>query len=137
MGADELKKLEQILLLQTVDALWKDHLLSMDHLKEGIGLRGYAQQNPLIIYKREAFEMFSDMVDRIKEEMLMILFRIRIESREKVEEMMQPEEQNFTLSHGDMDERRKEPVRRKEEKVGRNDPCPCGSGKKFKKCCGA
>ncbi len=138
IGVDELRKLEQILLLQTVDALWKDHLLSMDHLKEGIGLRGYAQQNPLIIYKREAFEMFSGMVDRIKEETLMILFRIRIESSEKVEEMMQPREQKFTLSHGDMDERKKEPVRRKEgKKIGRNDPCPCGSGKKYKKCCGA
>jgi preprotein translocase subunit SecA len=137
IGSDEFRKVEQMLLLQTVDGLWKDHLLSMDHLKEGIGLRGYAQQNPLIIYKREAFEMFSDMVERIKEETLMILFRIRIEHPEKVEEMMQPEEQNFTLSHGDEDERRKEPVRRKDDKVGRNDPCPCGSGKKFKKCCGA
>ncbi len=137
IGADELRKLEQILLLQTVDALWKDHLLSMDHLKEGIGLRGYAQQNPLIIYKREAFEMFEEMVERIKEETLMILFRIRIESEEKVDALMQPKEQNFTLSHGDMDERKKEPVKRKEGKVGRNDPCPCGSGKKYKKCCGA
>jgi preprotein translocase subunit SecA len=120
-----------------VDALWKDHLLSMDHLKEGIGLRGYAQQNPLIIYKREAFGMFSDMVERIKEETLMILFRIRIERPEKVEELMQPEEQNFTLSHGDGEESRKEPVRRKDEKVGRNDLCPCGSGRKYKRCCGA
>jgi preprotein translocase subunit SecA len=137
IGPEELRKLEQILLLQTVDALWKDHLLSMDHLKEGIGLRGYAQQNPLIIYKREAFEMFSEMVERIKEETLMILFRIRIERQENVETLMQPKEQNFTLSHGDAEERKKEPVRRKEGKVGRNDPCPCGSGKKFKKCCGA
>jgi len=137
ISAGELRQLEQMLLLQTVDALWKDHLLSMDHLKEGIGLRGYAQQNPLIIYKREAFAMFSDMVNRIKEETLAILFRIRIETPEKVESLMQPDEQKFTLSRGDTDERKKAPVRRKEGKVGRNDPCPCGSGKKFKKCCGA
>ncbi len=137
IGAGELRKVEQMLLLQTVDTLWKDHLLSMDHLKEGIGLRGYAQQNPLIIYKREAFAMFSDMVERIKEETLGILFRIRIESPENVETMMQPEEQKFTLSHGDAEERKKEPVKRKEGKIGRNDPCPCGSGKKYKKCCGA
>ena len=137
IGAADLRKLEQILLLQTVDALWKDHLLSMDHLKEGIGLRGYAQQNPLIIYKREAFAMFSEMVERIEEETLMILFRIRIERPENMETMMQPREQKFTLSRGDEEERRKEPVRRKDEKIGRNDPCPCGSGKKYKKCCGA
>ena len=124
-------------MLQSLDNRWKDHLLSMDHLKEGIGLRGYAQQNPLITYKREAFEMFSDMVERIKEETLMILFRIRIESQENIETLMQPEEQDFTLSHGDMDESKKEPVKRKEGKVGRNSPCPCGSGKKYKKCCGA
>ena len=81
--------------------------------------------------------MFSEMVERIEEETLMILFRIRIERPENMETMMQPREQKFTLSRGDDEERRKEPVRRKDEKIGRNDPCPCGSGKKYKKCCGA
>ena len=71
-------QIERFVMLQTVDNLWKDHLLSMDHLKEGIGLRGYAQQNPLIVYKKEGFEMFQDMISRVKEETLGILFRIQI-----------------------------------------------------------
>ncbi|OQX63747.1 MAG: preprotein translocase subunit SecA [Desulfococcus sp. 4484_241] len=137
IGAADLRELERIFLLQTVDSLWKDHLLSMDHLKEGIGLRGYAQQDPLIVYKREAFEMFQDMIERIKEETLSILFRIQLQTHETMESLMEPKEQQFTLSHGSDDEARKEPVRRKNEKIGRNDPCPCGSGKKYKKCCGA
>ena len=138
IGSADMRELERVFLIQTVDALWKDHLLSMDHLKEGIGLRGYAQQDPLIIYKREAFAMFEEMIGRIKEETLAILFRIQIERKEKLDELMQPEEQNFTLSRGENgEESRKKPVKRKDAKIGRNDPCPCGSGKKYKKCCGA
>ncbi|MDY6905266.1 MAG: preprotein translocase subunit SecA [Thermodesulfobacteriota bacterium] len=136
IGEPDMRELERIFLLQTVDALWKDHLLSMDHLKEGIGLRGYAQQDPLIIYKREAFAMFQEMVQRIQEETLAILFRIQIESQEKMEVLTQPQEQEMTLSHGEASDQKKEPVKRKDEKVGRNAPCPCGSGKKYKKCCG-
>ncbi|MFP4039423.1 MAG: preprotein translocase subunit SecA [Desulfosudaceae bacterium] len=137
IGSTDMRELERVFLIQTVDALWKDHLLSMDHLKEGIGLRGYAQQDPLRVYKREAFAMFEEMVGRIKEETLGILFRIQIQRNEKLDELMQPEEQSFTLSHGEPDEQQKQPVKRKGEKIGRNDPCPCGSGKKYKKCCGA
>ncbi|MFP4446146.1 MAG: preprotein translocase subunit SecA, partial [Desulfosudaceae bacterium] len=138
IGSADMRELERVFLIQTVDSLWKDHLLSMDHLKEGIGLRGYAQQDPLIIYKREAFAMFEEMIGRIKEETLAILFRIQIERKEKLDELMQPEEQNFTLSRGENgEESRKKPVKRKDAKIGRNDPCPCGSGKKYKKCCGA
>jgi preprotein translocase subunit SecA len=135
IGADELRQIERFFVLQTVDNLWKDHLLSMDHLKEGIGLRGYAQQHPLIVYKKEAFEMFQDMISRIKEETLAILFRIQIARSETVDELTQPEEQDFVFSHGDEAQKTK-PIKRAEQKVGRNDPCPCGSGKKYKKCCG-
>ncbi len=137
IGSADLREIERVFLLQTIDALWKDHLLSMDHLKEGIGLRGYAQQDPVIIYKKEAFVMFEDLISRIKEETLSILFRIQVQSQESLETLQRPEQQDFRLSHGEEETRKKEPVKRKVEKVGRNDPCPCGSGKKYKKCCGA
>ncbi len=137
IGAEDFRHLERIVMLQAVDNLWKDHLLSMDHLKEGIGLRGYAQQNPLIVYKKEGFEMFQDLISRIKEETLGILFRIQIVEPEKINDLRQPKKQNLTFSGGDeTEEKKKKPVRRTEKKVGRNDPCPCGSGKKYKKCCG-
>ena len=135
IGSDDFRNLERIVMLQTVDNLWKDHLLSMDHLKEGIGLRGYAQQNPLLVYKKEGFEMFQDMISRVKEETLNIMFRIQIAKPEKIDEITRPTEQDFTLSRGEEPEKKK-PVKRTAEKVGRNDPCPCGSGKKYKKCCG-
>ena len=122
-------------MLQTVDSLWKDHLLSMDHLKEGIGLRGYAQQNPLIVYKKEGYEMFQDMIDRIQEETLGILFRIQIAEPERIDEIQQPRQQQMVFSGGGETESRK-PQARSAAKVGRNAPCPCGSGKKYKKCCG-
>ncbi|NQT09909.1 MAG: preprotein translocase subunit SecA [Desulfobacteraceae bacterium] len=135
IGAENIRNLERIIMLQTVDNLWKDHLLSMDHLKEGIGLRGYAQQNPLIIYKKEGFEMFQDMISRIKEETVGVLFRVQIAEPEKIHNLRRPEEKNLVFSSGD-DTGIKKPVRRTEKKVGRNAPCPCGSGKKYKKCCG-
>jgi preprotein translocase subunit SecA len=135
IGPEDFRRLERIVMLQTVDNLWKDHLLSMDHLKEGIGLRGYGQQNPLIVYKKEGFEMFQDMISRIKEETLGILFRIQIAEPQKIEDLKHSKEQTLVYSAGDEAERKK-PVKRGEKKVGRNDPCPCGSGKKYKKCCG-
>jgi preprotein translocase subunit SecA len=136
IGEKDFRNLERIVMLQTVDTLWKDHLLSMDHLKEGIGLRGYAQQNPLIIYKKEGFEMFQDMISRVKEEVVGLLFRIRIEQPERIEAFRQPQEQNLVFSGGDESDAGKTPVRRTDSKIGRNAPCPCGSGKKYKKCCG-
>ncbi|MBW2238704.1 MAG: preprotein translocase subunit SecA [Deltaproteobacteria bacterium] len=135
VGTEDFRHLERIVMLQTVDNLWKDHLLSMDHLKEGIGLRGYAQQDPLIIYKKEGFEMFQDMISRIKEETVGILFRIQISEPKKIDDLQQPKEQKMIFSGGDQPARKK-PVKRAQNKVGRNAPCPCGSGKKFKKCCG-
>ena len=136
VGPDQFKMLERYVMLQTVDSLWKDHLLSMDHLKEGIGLRGYAQQNPLIVYKKEGFEMFNSMIHRVKEEIVEILFKIQVAKSEDLKEFTEPEEKNLVFSGGDGDgSHKKTPVKR-ERKVGRNDPCPCGSGKKYKKCCG-
>ena len=122
-------------MLQSLDNQWKDHLLSMDHLKEGIGLRGYAQQNPLLVYKKEGFEMFQDMIYRIQEDTLGILYRIQIAEPENIETLRQPADQDLVFSGGDPPAARK-PVKRENKKVGRNAPCPCGSGKKFKKCCG-
>lgn len=135
IGESEFRQLERYIMLQTVDSHWKDHLLAMDHLKEGIGLRGYAQQNPLIIYKKEGFEMFREMISRVKEETVGILFRIQVRTMDDLEHAGQKSEQNMTFSHGDGSDS-KRPVVRKDAKVGRNSPCPCGSGKKYKKCCG-
>jgi preprotein translocase subunit SecA len=135
VGAEEFRNLERIIMLQTVDNLWKDHLLSMDHLKEGIGLRGYGQQHPLIVYKKEGFELFQDMISRVKEETLGILYRIQISEPERISDLQRPREQRLTFSGGEEPEKKK-PVRRSAKKIGRNAPCPCGSGKKYKKCCG-
>ena len=136
LGEENFRQLERYVMLNTVDTLWKDHLLSMDHLKEGIGLRGYAQQNPLIVYKKEGFEMFQDMISRIQEQTLSILFRIQPAEPDKIEAIHKPKEQNLIFSGSDGEPQKKKPVRRANDKTGRNDPCPCGSGKKFKKCCG-
>ncbi|NNF99033.1 MAG: preprotein translocase subunit SecA [Desulfobacteraceae bacterium] len=135
IGSDEFRNLERYIMLQTVDNLWKDHLLSMDHLKEGIGLRGYAQQNPLLVYKKEGYEMFQDMVARVQEETINILFRIQVAEPEAVR-TYEPKAQNLTFSGGDPSPPKKQPTTRASRKVGRNEPCPCGSGKKYKKCCG-
>ncbi|MFZ1985081.1 MAG: SEC-C metal-binding domain-containing protein, partial [Desulfatitalea sp.] len=136
-GAETMRHLERVIMLQTVDNLWKDHLLSMDHLKEGIGLRGYAQQNPLLVYKKEGFEMFQDLIERIKTETLTILFRVQLAQPDSLKEMQKEQEKDLVFSGGgDGTVPKKKPVRRIDDKVGRNDPCPCGSGKKHKKCCG-
>ena len=134
-----IRNLEKSIMLQIVDNLWKDHLLGMDHMKEGIGLRGYAQKNPLTEYKKEGFEMFQFMMNRIQQEVTEYLFKIRIQQ----EGALPPREQNLnrppkTVEHrGSSEEGAKSaPIRREEKKVGRNDPCPCGSGKKYKKCHG-
>jgi len=136
IGTEDFRHLERIVMLQTVDSLWKDHLFSMDHLKEGIGLRGYAQQNPLIVYKKEGFDMFQAMISRIKEETLGILFRIQISEPDKINDLRQPAKQDLVYSSGDDAPQKKKPVKRAAQKTGRNAPCPCGSGKKYKKCCG-
>jgi preprotein translocase subunit SecA len=135
VGVENFRQLERIVMLQTVDNLWKDHLLSMDHLKEGIGLRGYAQQNPLLVYKKEGFEMFQNLMSRVEEETLGILFRVQIGEPEKLETLQRPREQKLLFSGGG-EPQRPAPAKRTLDKVGRNSACPCGSGKKYKKCCG-
>ena len=107
----------------------------MDHMKEGIGLRGYGQLDPLKEYKKEGFALFEEIVERISEETLRTLLRIQM-MKQRPEEMPKRKKRRLNLSHGD-EGTAPVTVRRKEKKVGRNDPCPCGSGKKYKKCCGA
>ncbi|OGW25445.1 MAG: hypothetical protein A3K09_07790 [Nitrospinae bacterium RIFCSPLOWO2_12_FULL_47_7] len=130
-----MRTMEKMIMLQVIDNLWKDHLLGMDHLKEGIGLRGYAQKNPLTEYKKEGFEMFSAMTHRIKEEIAEYLFKVRIDKEAQVS--IAPSKQKV-LEHRGGEEAVSKPVtvRRDDGKVGRNDDCPCGSGKKYKKCHG-
>ena len=130
-----MRDLENFILLQTVDTLWKDHLLNMDYLKEGIGLRGYGQQDPVVAYKREGHEMFQEMISRIKEETLEKLFHIQIQREDQLQEM-RAEQEDQPMFFGPPEEPAKQQAVRKNAKVGRNDPCPCGSGKKFKKCHG-
>jgi preprotein translocase subunit SecA len=187
IGAENLRQAERIIMLNVVDNQWKDHLLSMDHLKEGIGLRGYGQKDPLIEYKKESYTMFQDMMDRIEDETIRFLFFMRIESGmptpvphpDMLEEGDEDEEEQAVLearkkaeeeaaraeakkreaersvqdltrniqrkkdrelsdlhfSNGD-GTAAQQPVSNSGPKVGRNDPCPCGSGKKYKKCHG-
>ena len=135
IGQEQARSLERFVILQTVDTRWKEHLLSMDHLKEGIGLRGYAQQDPLRIYKKEGFDMFHGLMDRIKEEIVDILFKIQISTSVPADDLLPREKQDLTFSSHADETAVKKPVKRTTTKVKRNDPCPCGSGKKYKKCC--
>jgi len=138
-GEDAMRYLERMFLLSTIDALWKDHLLSMDHLKEGIGLRGYAQKDPLKEYQREGFDMFADLVFRMKEESLKRLFHVKVQREEEPARMARatpPAARRVNLSRGDISRAGVTTQRHSSRKVGRNEPCPCGSGKKYKKCCG-
>jgi len=131
-GSDVIRYLERVILLQVIDTQWKDHLLGMDHLKEGIGLRGYGQKDPLVEYKKEAFDVFADMSSRISTEVVSRLFKVQVQTKEAIKEPVK--QQRFQYNRGD-GLSSAQPVRRS-KKVGRNDPCTCGSGKKFKKCCG-
>ncbi len=135
-GPEIARDMERLVTLQTVDQRWREHLLAMDHLKEGIGLRGYAQQDPLIEYKREGLEMFQEMVEQIKGEILQMLFRIQVAAREETEHLQEDQQQPMFLSHGESAAGSKRKPARRSAKIGRNQPCPCGSGKKYKKCCG-
>jgi len=135
---ETMRQLEKIIYLQSLDTLWKEHLMAMDHLKEGIGLRGYGQRNPLQEYQKEGYAMFMDLIQRIKEETIQKLFRVQIASPQEVSRLESARRQPLILSRGDGDEveDKQKPVKREGKKVGRNDPCPCGSGKKYKKCHG-
>ncbi len=140
-GEENQRQIEKILLLQIVDSSWKDHLLSMDHLKEGIGLRGYGQKNPLNEYKREGFELFHRLMDSVKAQIVTSLMRVKIMQEEDVErleeERRRKKEQEMAMNRASSNvEAEVTTVKRDGDKVGRNAPCPCGSGKKYKRCCG-
>ncbi|MDW1628696.1 preprotein translocase subunit SecA [Vibrio sp. Y176] len=153
VGAQVLRNFEKSVMLQTLDTLWKEHLAAMDHLRQGIHLRGYAQKNPKQEYKRESFELFEGLLEALKTDVITVLSRVRVQQQEEVERMeeqrrAQAEEaarraqaqhaaaQN-PLSEGDeSEEGSSQPMVRDERKVGRNEPCPCGSGKKYKQCHG-
>ena len=127
--------LMKVIMLQSIDMHWKDHLLSMDHLKEGIGLRGYGQKDPVREYQKEGYEMFMDMINRIKEDTIEKLCIVRIQREEEIEQMREDASQDYIMSRGEQTAA-VSTVKRDAKKVGRNDPCPCGSGRKYKKCCG-
>src|SRR5512147_1357431 len=146
LGSDLMRFLEKNFMLQVIDHHWKDHLLGMDHLRDGIGLRGYGQKDPLIEYKREGFDLFAGMMERIKSDTLDRLFHVQA-VRQTSEGTaptpppppppLSPPHPKLTLNRGEEPVAAQTPVHRADDKVGRNDPCPCGSGKKYKKCHGA
>ncbi|MBI2155672.1 MAG: preprotein translocase subunit SecA [Candidatus Rokubacteria bacterium] len=145
LGPDLLRALERHEMLLVIDGQWKDHLLSIDHLKEGIGLRGYGQRDPLTEYKKEAFDLFQDMVERVKAAVVERLFKVQIVRDAPMELPAMTAWADARESRGEMpglEGRAPAPARATQtprtatgEKVGRNDPCPCGSGKKYKRCC--
>ena len=130
-------EIERHIVLEVLDIFWRRHLLSMDHLREGIGLRGYGQKNPKLEYKREGFAMFQDMMFSIYTESVKRLFSVQVVTQEAVEKFEQKEQKKEAevQKNTTAPTIEKEPVKRTAPKVGRNDPCPCGSGKKFKQCC--
>jgi preprotein translocase subunit SecA len=134
IGPELFKELQQMVMLQVVDNHWKDHLLSMDHLRDGIGLRGYAQVDPLREYQREGYEIFMDLIHRIKADSVGTLFHLQVRPHHEPPPEARRAEQPMVFSHGDGSAA--QPKERQKKKVGRNDPCTCGSGKKYKKCCG-
>jgi len=148
VGTESWSQFERSIMLQAIDTHWREHLSSLDYLRQGIHLRGYAQKNPKQEYKREAFELFSGMLDRIRDDVVRVLMTVRVQSSEQVEqaeaEAAQSHVQNVQYHHSDYDEALAQtesddgaqPVRNALPKVGRNDPCPCGSGKKYKQCHG-
>jgi preprotein translocase subunit SecA len=133
-----MRQIEKIVMLQTLDALWKDHLLAMDHLKEGIGLRGYAQVNPLVEYQKEGFTMFEALMAVMQQDVVEKVYSVQVQRQQDVEQIQQPKPQRVVMSHGGETEAAAAaaPAKREADKVGRNDPCPCGSGKKYKRCHG-
>ncbi|MDP3790719.1 MAG: preprotein translocase subunit SecA [Candidatus Omnitrophota bacterium] len=155
LGEQMARYLERMILLQVIDTRWKDHLYAMDSLREGIGLRAYGQRDPLIEYQHEGYDMFMDMIDRIKEETLEYLFKVKAVKEEKESQVFDfsrqklvhqeksqfegvaaPQAQEAASYEGQLPEEKVATYHREEPKVGRNDPCSCGSGKKYKKCCG-
>ena len=138
VGEKTMRQLERYVLLQMVDTYWKEHLLNMDHLKEGIGLQGYGQKNPLNEYKKEGFNMFMAVMETVKQKTVDTLFRIQLVQDDEVDQMSmeQRRKKQQTKANRRDGEIGRQPVIREGQKIGRNAPCPCGSGKKYKRCCG-
>ncbi|QMV15325.1 preprotein translocase subunit SecA [Vibrio spartinae] len=150
VGVEVLRNFEKSVMLQTLDTLWKEHLAAMDHLRQGIHLRGYAQKNPKQEYKRESFELFEGLLDSLKSDVITILSKVRVQQPEEVDEMearrqaqveeaarhAQAQHATSDTLQGDESQEGHQPLVREEKKVGRNEPCPCGSGKKYKQCHG-
>jgi len=147
-GAEVLRHFEKSVMLQTLDTLWRDHLAAMDHLRQGIHLRGYAQKDPKQEYKREAFELFTSMLDALKREVVMLVTKVQVRAEEDVQAVDEQRrlQQNMEFRHAeanaledevpDEQAEKAQPFKRGDKKVGRNEPCPCGSGKKYKQCHG-
>ncbi len=147
VGAEAMRTYERIIMLNIIDAQWKDHLLSIDHLKQGIGLVGYGQKDPLVEYKKQSFDMFQEMLDRIDTITIRTLFNLQVVAEQPPEALQRRPPRraaqlrftgpNQTAAAAGEDAGKVRTVRRTEAKVGRNELCTCGSGKKYKKCCGA
>jgi len=147
-GAEVLRHFEKSVMLQTLDSMWREHLGAMDHLRQGIHLRGYAQKDPKQEYKREAFELFTAMLDTLKREVVMLVTKVQVRAEEDVQAVEQQRriQQKMEFKHADVNAlegeseaeaaEKGQPFQRTDKKVGRNEPCPCGSGKKFKQCHG-
>jgi preprotein translocase subunit SecA len=150
-GKETLRHYEKGVMLQILDTHWKEHLAAMDYLRQGIHLRGYAQKNPKQEYKREAFEMFSNMLDAIKHEVVEILLKVQVQDPAQMETEYSGSTEGFEFKHeaftgfgedeaeADAERQSAEPAQpfvRPDRKIGRNEPCPCGSGKKYKQCHG-
>jgi len=147
VGVEAMRTYERIIMLNIIDAQWKDHLLAIDHLKQGIGLVGYGQKDPLVEYKKESFNLFQAMLDRIDTLTIRSLFNLQVVTEAPPEQLQQrrrsrPTSMTFTgpnqtAAAAGADAGKVKTITRDQPKVGRNEPCPCGSGKKYKKCCGA
>jgi preprotein translocase subunit SecA len=147
VGAEAMRTYERIIMLNIIDAQWKDHLLAIDHLKQGIGLVGYGQKDPLVEYKKESFDLFQAMLDRIDTFTIRSLFNLQVVAEQAPEQLQQrrrsrPTSMTFTgpnqgAAAAGEEAARTKTITRDQPKIGRNEPCPCGSGKKYKKCCGA
>ncbi|HXK51543.1 MAG TPA: preprotein translocase subunit SecA [Caldisericia bacterium] len=136
VGSENMRSLERQILLYIVDSKWKDHLYSMDQLKEGIGLRGYGQEDPLVRYQIEGFKVFEDMLHSIKEDVVKLIFRIQVQRRPVIINKNSQDQKKLKESRELKKPEKDAPKPERSRKVGRNDPCPCGSGLKYKKCCG-
>jgi preprotein translocase subunit SecA len=156
VGAESWSGFERSIMLQVIDTQWREHLSALDHLRQGIHLRGYAQKNPKQEYKREAFELFSGMLDRVRDDVVRVLMTVRIQTQEEIEQAEAEaaravQMQNVQYQHTNYEEAKSEATQSQRQavaqehpgtlrnaapKVGRNDPCPCGSGKKYKHCHG-